>query len=100
MSSRSCFRCSQAIQSASLDRLAELRLAAEPDDERDVVELDVEAGAQLCQVAQELELRLAVAAVARRAPFRHDEPRGLEVPEHPRRPPGAPRSLADGVRHA
>ena len=63
-------RCSHSIQSASLapsagtvapvepalDRGPQLGLAPEPDDERDVVELDVEPAAQLGEAPQEVEL--------------------------------------------
>ena len=59
----------------------ELGLAAEADDEGDVVELHLVPPPQLSQAAQELELLRPVAPVARRTPLRNDEPGGLEVPD-------------------
>ena len=59
----------------ALDRGAELGLAPEPDDERDVVELDVEPPPQLREAAEELQVVLAVAPVSRRRSAR--APRAL-----------------------
>ena len=72
-------------------------IAPQADDERDVVELDVEALPKLREPAEKRELLRLVPAVAGGAPRGDDEPGRLEVAEHPRRPAGLRGSLADGV---
>src|SRR4029078_33479 len=63
------------------DRRAQLAVAPQPDDERHVVELDVVPPAQLGQPAEELQVVVAVAPLARRAPRRALAPCALGAHE-------------------
>src|SRR5205807_3480545 len=78
-------------------RIAEPRLAAEARGKRDLAQLDPEAVSELAQRAELVQLAGTVQSVSGRPAARNDEPAGLEVAEHPRRPAGHPRSLGDGV---
>src|SRR6476619_7154942 len=79
VSARSLTSCLMVVAMSSLFSVVFLRdekplvLSAEPDDERNVVERDVEAASELRQAAEELQVVLAVAPVARRAPLGHHE---------------------------
>ena len=74
---------------------ASCRLAAQPQREADVAELDAVRLEQRAQGAQPLELRRAVEPVARGGPRRLHEAELLDVAQHPRRPPGGRRGLVD-----
>src|SRR5215211_304972 len=56
--------------------------AVEPRVERGLVDVDVEAAPELPQRPKLVELAQAVLAVPGTSSPRHDESRGLEVPEH------------------
>ena len=89
---------SSAAASQPSTARAQLGLAAQPRGEGDVVELDAEAAPELAQRAQLVQLAQAVDAVAGGRARRDDEPGLLEVAEHPRRPAGVLRGVADVER--
>src|SRR5262245_48085474 len=78
-----------------VQRGPQLGLASKTVRERDLADVDVEAAPELPQRPELVELTQAVLAVAGTGSPRHDEPRGLQVPEHPRRPAGRVRCFAD-----
>ena len=101
---RSCLRCSHS-SALSLPASQVWTASRSPGSrrslrgERDVGELDAEAGAQLAQRAELVQLADAVHAVAARPPRGNDESCVLEIAEHPGRPARLPCRRADGQLH-
>src|SRR5207245_2497118 len=79
----------------AVDRGAKLGLAAQPRREGDVADPDAEPAPQLGERAELVQLAQAVETVAGRRPRRDDEPRLLEIAEHPGGPAGAGRGVTD-----
>src|ERR1051325_8661683 len=61
-----------------------------------MIERKPEAAPKLAQRPELIQLREAVEPVARGRPARHDEPKTLDVAQHPRAPTALFRRLADG----
>src|SRR5947209_1121359 len=79
-----------------LDRLAQGGVGGHPGREGHVGQRHVEAGQELLQRPQALQLSGAVEPVARRRPRRGDQPGPLDVPEHAGGPSRRLRRLVDG----
>src|SRR5580693_10102362 len=82
----------------ALDRLAQERLAFEPEREADLAEVQPVRVEQLAQGGETLQLRRAIQAVAGAGAIGLDEPDALDIAQHPRRPAGRGGRLVDRQR--
>src|SRR5262249_22108871 len=78
--------CLVGAREPRLERSPKARIAAQPQGEGDLAEVDAEAAPEIGEPAELVQLPDAVPAVAARRAARDDESRALEVAQHAGRP--------------